>query len=543
MRNLELEDADERPGITFHPRDLVAMAVRQRRWIVIPLFAIGLLGFVAIRVWPYKYLSESVVLVQQQKVPDQYAVSAASSQEKLDHLSRLLLSRTRLEQLFRTLNLYTPAQLQNNMDDILLSFRKRIEITPIREAGPSNRLTAFRIGFSANTPELAQKVTQTLTSSLIDENRRAGVQQSEGTSSFLGGLLETAERELQKQEQRQRDLKAAYIGELPEQLQANVQMISSLQTQLQTKSAAVDRAEQQKIYLESVLSQLAAVSRARANSGIPQPSANGAPSPLAIAQATLRDMRKKLSDLLVTYTPQYPEVIRQQRLIADQEAEVKRLTTEMASAKVETAGGVKGDAGAALDMDPSAIEMRGRLNAADAELASAKREMAAVQKALQQAQARVNVMPLREQQFAAASRDYENAKANYQSLLKQKEQASLATDLIKQWDGDQFQQVEAASLPKHHLPPSRSMIILGYWAFGLFVGLALAAAREILNQSIWKPEDVERHGDLPVLASIPVLRTPAEVDQRRRTHLIEAAAAVSLVLITLAVGMQAFLFK
>jgi len=545
MRDLDLDELETKGGTSLKLGDILAMVVRQRWWIAVPLFAIGIAGFGVIRVWPFKYRSEAVVLVQQQKLSEQYVgVNTGNSQDKLDHLSQLILSRARLEQLIRKLNLYPPAQLKNNLDDILVGFRKRIEITPTKDAGQPTQLSGFRISFSAPSAALAQKVTQTLTNSLIDENRRAGTEQSEGTTSFLENQVEAARQELERQEQRQHDLKATYIGELPEQLQANVQMISSLETQLQSKSAAVDRAEQQKIYLESVLTQLQAAARQRASTGLP-PTMNGnsVQTPVAAAQQTLTEMRKKLSDLLVTYTPQYPEVIRQQRLIADQEAEVKRLTAAAASAAAQTSAEAKnGVARELVELDPSAIEMRGRLSATNSELASAKRELASVQRALQQAQSRVNLMPLREQQFAEAAREYDNAKTNYQSLLQKKEQSALATDLVKQWDGQQFREIEPATLPKHHEPPSRTQMVLASWALGFFAGLALAAIREFADRSLRKPEDVENYGHLPVLASIPVLWTPAEQTKRRRRRTLEVATAICLLLVAAGAGLQAFLF-
>jgi len=52
-----------------------------------------------------------------------------------------------------------------------------------------------------------------------------------------------------------RAFKAQHLGELPSQLESNVQILSGLQAQLQATQRALDGAQQQKLYFESLLQQ------------------------------------------------------------------------------------------------------------------------------------------------------------------------------------------------------------------------------------------------------------------------------------------------
>ena len=111
---------------------------------------------------------------------------------------------------------------------------------------------------------LAQQVTGELTSLFIEENLRNRQQQSEDTTAFLQNQLEDARKDLAQQEQRLREFKTKYLGQLPEQLQSNVQILAGLQAQLQAASEARDHAQQQKLYLESLLQQNRALRSAAA---------------------------------------------------------------------------------------------------------------------------------------------------------------------------------------------------------------------------------------------------------------------------------------
>ena len=121
--------------------------------------------------------------------------------------------------------------------------------------GIQGELTAFKIDYTAANPELAQRVNSELTSLFIDENLRSQQQQSESTTAFLQNELQNARTELETQEAKVRAFKANHFGDLPSQLESNVQILTGLQTQLDNNQRALDGAKQQKLYLESLLQQ------------------------------------------------------------------------------------------------------------------------------------------------------------------------------------------------------------------------------------------------------------------------------------------------
>src|SRR5260221_7105480 len=99
---------------------------------------------------------------------------------------------------------------------------------------------------------MAQQVTRQLGSLFIEENLKLRQAQAVGTSDFIGQELEKAKKDLQEQETNIKNFKARYMGSLPEQQQANLQMIGQAQAMLQANSDAISRAQSQKMYLESM---------------------------------------------------------------------------------------------------------------------------------------------------------------------------------------------------------------------------------------------------------------------------------------------------
>src|SRR6202021_131002 len=120
-------------------------------------------------------------------------------------------------------------------------------------------LTGFRIYYSADSPQLAQQVNSELTSLFIDENLKSQQQLSESTTAFLESQLATAQTKLEEQEAKVRAFKSTHFGNLPSQVETNVQILTGLQAQLQNVQRSIDGAKQQKIYLESMQQQTQAI--------------------------------------------------------------------------------------------------------------------------------------------------------------------------------------------------------------------------------------------------------------------------------------------
>jgi polysaccharide biosynthesis transport protein len=524
-----MQKASELSNLSWH--DYWAIAARRRWDLLGPLFALGLLGCVMALVWPVRYRSEALILIEQQKVPEQYVTPnvVANIEDRLQSMTEQILSRTRLQHLIEQFNLYPRQRASMTPSEIVEMMRKDITIEPQKGSTRTGELTAFRIAYIAPDSHIAQQIVNELTSLFIDDNLRARDQQSSSTTQFLENQLTEARQHLDETEQRLREYKMQYLGELPEQEQSNLQILSSLEAQLNSSSAELDRLEQDKTYLESM------------NAGYKSlgPAAIASPHPGDAQPETIPELKAKLAGLQAKYTDRYPEVIRTKeeitRLQAIQQQQPKW------GEEIDPAKSGGREAATADPAQPGLIEIDSRLKAVRVDIENRRKEVNSLRQRIQSAQAHLNMTPVREQQLAEVSRDYDNAKNQYQSLLQKESQSALATNLEKRQEGEQFHIIDPASLPEKPVEPNRAEISLGGWLLGLMAGIGLTAMKEVTDTRLHGEADVRKVSPLPILVSVSDLPLPWKEAVANRHRLLEAFMAALLVVTSLGVGAYLYL--
>jgi succinoglycan biosynthesis transport protein ExoP len=517
------------------------MAIRQRWWILTPCFVAGLIAFVVAIMWPPMYQSQAVVLVEEQKVPTKYVTPnvVADAQSRLQSMKEQILSRTRLETIVKQFNLYGNTRM--NMDEIVDKVRGDITIQVVESTDRRDEQPlAFRIFFSAQDPNIAQRVNNELTSLFIEKSLEARAQQSMSTTSFLQSQLEQAKKDLETQEEQLRQYKMKYLGELPQQEQSNLSILNSLELQLQSVTDSISRAEQQKIYLQSLRSEYKAMTQAGDGTVV------GGGQSLSTAELALRDLRKQKEELEAKYTPNHPDLVRVKQEIAQWE-ELNKKNEEAAKAeakKVEKADGGKADddstSTAAATGQPALAEVDSRLKAVDLEMTNDKKQAEKLHRQVDELRGRLSLTPVREQQLSEVTRNYQNSHEYYQSLLQKELESELASNLEKRQVGEQFRIIDPPSLPDKPFKPNRPIILLGGWAVGLGLGLGLAGAREFAKNTVRTAMDLRQHTTLPVLIHIPVFQTSQQRRSLRLQHLIELGVGVVLLCVSLAAAIYTY---
>src|SRR4029077_11462074 len=202
-----------------------AIAVRRGGWVLLPLFLVWAAVWGASWLLPATYQSESLILVEQQKVPDQYVIPniTGNLQERLQNLTEQILSRTRLQETIDHFRLYSSKKGLPSSADPVEQMRSDIKIELVAAPDHPGEYTAFKMRYSASSPELAQGVNSELTSLFIAENVNTQRQLSENTTPFLETQLAEARVRMADQEAKVAAFKQKHLGELPSQLESNMQ--------------------------------------------------------------------------------------------------------------------------------------------------------------------------------------------------------------------------------------------------------------------------------------------------------------------------------
>jgi len=508
-------------------KDYWAIVRRRRWWIFLPIFLCWAVVWTGGWLWPASYDSDGTILVQQQQVPEQYVAPNVTLdlEDRVQSMTQQILSRTRLQATIDRFHLYRPSHGLSSLlqtEDPVEQMRKDIKIELVQsdnKAGSHRgELTAFKIHYSAPSPELAQQVNSELTSLFIDENLKTQQQLSESTTAFLDAQLTVARAKLEEQEALVRAFKAKHMGDLPSQLESNVQILSGLQGQLETTERALDGAKQQKLYLESLQQQYQS------------------------AQGT--DLRLELSDLRSKYTDDYPDIVALKEKIAKSDDLKKQIEAEIVSNQktknvsdsVATNSGEQVQRGSETPF----MQIESQLKANQLEIQNYSKRQKGLESQISTYQARLNLTPGTEQELADISRGYEESKDNYKSLLEKQNQSQLATSLEQRQQGEQFSVIDPPSLPDKPSSPNHILVSLGGLLLGAIVGFGLSLLMELADVRVRQEKDLERLVQARVLVGIPHLNAPGEDRLRAQARRMEIAAAVGIVILIVAGNIYAF---
>jgi polysaccharide biosynthesis transport protein len=494
--------------------DYWAIAVRRRWAILLPLFLCWGVVWVASWLLPSTYKSEALILVEQQKVPEQYVVPnvTLSLQDRLQSMTQQILSRTRLQATINRFQLYQDRRGLGSLmpaGGAVEQMRKDIKIDLVDSAARPGQLTSFKISYSASSPQLAQQVNIELTSLFIEENLKLQQQLSESTTAFLQSQLGEARTKLEEQEAKVRAFKAEHFGDLPSQAETNIQILSGLQNQLQATQRALDGARERRLYLESLQQQYQA---AQAKTGTEDSST---PSPQALAKE-LVDLRRQLEDARSRLTEEHPDILalkdkiaRTEKLKGDLDAEIAtRPETSKSTNSLDTPAAAEVQKAPAPT--PPMMQVQSQLKSINLEIENYQQHARELESQISTYRSRLNLTPQTEQKLADISRGYEESKANYNSLLQKQNQSQLATSLEQRQQGEQFRILDPPSLPDRPAAPNHLLLSLGGLIVGAILGIALAVLLELTNALVRQEEDLEGIVPTRVLVGIPHLDAPGE---------------------------------
>ncbi len=226
--------------------DYLAMLRRRLKVILIPALIAPLGGFLVSYVFPPKYTSTSTVLVEGQKVPDNYVMPVITSDftQRVQTLSQEVVSPSRLRPVIQSLALVKPEEegklisdIQQNMsvEPVITSMSAAAGIAGAKKKKSSltdEPVPGFNVTYTDSNAERAQKICNAMTSLILDENLRERATIAGSTTDFLSRQVEEAKRALDDQDAKLAAFKKQYMGQLPTDVDNNMRMLMSLNSQL-----------------------------------------------------------------------------------------------------------------------------------------------------------------------------------------------------------------------------------------------------------------------------------------------------------------------
>ena len=501
MDNLETTH----PEKFLNTHDYVEIALRRKWYILIPLVLCALISFGVYKYLPKVYRATTLILVLAQSIPENYVRPTINDSvtNRLATISQEILSRTRLEKVIQEFNLFADDRNNVPMEVVIEKMRKAIEVK-VQEERNERRQNSFTISFEGEEPRTVMMVTNKLASLFIEENLKLRELQAGETSDFISKELLNTEDQLKRKEQEVRAFKERNMGQLPQQIEANLRILEQLQQQLRTTNEKIRAAEDRSLIFQGQIEQLKKSELQNSALLNPEdPNSQRAPEDPLISQLAL--LKKDLAVAQTRIKETHPDMIELRRKIAVIEAQLEA----RANAQRE------GDGTTVKNLPPPKMrpeterlynQFVEQYNTSLLEAKRLKEEERNLKEQLVLYQRRIEDTPKREQELVLLTRDYDQLKASYQSLLDKKMQAQMAENLERRQKGMQFKILDPAVLPEKPVKPDRNKILLIGAVAGLVIGLGLTWFRESLDQSFRNVSDFEDYLAIPVLARLPNLR-------------------------------------
>lgn len=492
-------------------QDVVEIARRRRKQIVVPALVIFLLAVLATVVLPRKYRSTATILIEAQEVPSEYVKANITSfaDQRLQTINQRIMGAPRLIAMINRFNLYPQLRGSSAMEEVVARMTKDIKMATIsadvvdpRSGRPAQATIAFSVSYTGATPEVAQQVANELSSLYMEENLKEREKQSVGTSKFLNEEMQTVQGRLAAIEANIAAFKQRNLSSLPELSQVNMQAYDQADRDIRQLNDQLRTLKEKEGYLQTQLA--------------------GVPAEVTTNdKEALRQLRQMLTDLKSRFSDQYPDVVKIRIQIKDLERQIKAANQDPSGSRPD---------------NPAYIALDSQLAGTRAEIDSAKRQIADAVKRRDSYQVRLSSSPRVEEGYKNLLVERNNLQQKYDDLSKKAMEAKVAHGLEKEQLGERFTLVDPARLPERPASPNVPAILLIGLILGAGAGIGAAALKESGDQSVRDADELARITGLPVLVTIPPLVTGADRDSAgRRRKLAAASLAVGLVVVIVCV--------
>jgi uncharacterized protein involved in exopolysaccharide biosynthesis len=342
------------------------------------------------------------------------------------------------------------------------------------------------VKYTAPNAREAQLICNELTTLLVDENSKNTADAAAGTSEVLNRGIEDAKNNLDGMDAKLAEFKKQYVGQLPGDEESNLKILTGLNSQLESNTQTLNRAQQDKAYTDSMLAQQLAAWKSSQNSTNPE-----------TLQKQLSDLQSQLLQLKSKYTDDHPDVIKTK-------ADIDGLKKKLADINKDSADSTQdsNEKGSATE-PPDIRQLRLQLHQYGELISAATRDQKRLQQEISLYQGRISLSPAVEEQYKQLTRDYDNAQKTYQDLLVKKSSADLTVKMNNQAVGERMFPLNPADLPDSPSFPNRLFFALGGLAAGLAVGVGIALLLELKDNSIRNERDAEAVLELPTLIAVP----------------------------------------
>lgn len=469
---------------------------RQRWYMVLIIWLVSIAGWLVVYKLPDQYKASARVYVDTQSIlkPLLRGLTVDSNQgaQQVALMTRTLLSRPNLEKVARMTDLDLKGQNPEQMEAVLSGLGKDITLEG------TGRENLYTISYVNNDPQLAKRVVQSLLTIFVESSLGETRRDTNTAQQFIDKQIAEYEARLVEAEEKLKEFKRQNVGVMPARGEGYYESMQAAMGSLEQAQLELREVENRRNEIKRQLED----EELNADSVTPSKPAAAAPSAV---DGRIQSLQAKMDGLLLQFTERHPDVIEIKRIIAQLEKQKQDELKALAPAAGEDR----------RESSPVYLQLKLALGEAEANVASLRVRVNEHARRVNQLKAMVDTIPKVETELGQLNRDYDVNKQNYETLLARREAAKMSEEAGQTSDEVKFKVIDPPYVPSAPSAPNRPLLMLLVLLGGLAAGIAFAFLLAQLKPVFDSRRNLSEITGLPVLGSISMVWTPAQLRKRR----------------------------
>ena len=438
-------------------------------------------------------------------------------EQRLQLMTRTLLSRPNLEKLVRMTDMDIVADTAEKQESLILRLKNNISVQNVASSSGKRRGNSnfYTISYRNSDREVAKRVVQSLLSILVESSLGDTRKDSTAAREFLDQQIREYELKLTTSEDRLAEFKRKNMGFLPNREGDYFSSLKDMQQKYDMARLELREAKKRRDTLKQQLDDFRKSGVATNNQGVPIKTPT---------QERIQALQQRLDEMLLRYTENHPDVHELRLQIAALEKKEKEASTE----------GINGNQGS-LESNPMYQQLSLALGQEESNIGAAEVRVKEYAERITTLKERIETLQQVEVELNRLDRDYALNKKNYAALVDRRDSAKLAGQAEQTGEGIKFRVIDPPWVPQKATDPNRVMLDSVVLLAAIAAGFGVAFLFSQNNPTFYSRSMLQEITGVAMFGGVTRVYSQKELVRRRLNHAAYVAAGTLLLTVFVSV--------
>lgn len=523
----------------------IIWGVWRHRWLTLAIsWGVAITGWLWVWQLPESYVASARVYVDTNTLLKpllQGLTIQPNTQDRIQLLSRTLLSRPNLEKLMRMTDLDLEVTTPREQALLISELKDAIQLT----GGDHQQKSLYSITVQDRDRETAKRIAQALVTVFIESSLSGKRDDATGSLDYLDEKIREYEENLIATEGRVSKFKQQHFdilgvrGGFYQTLNGEREALKRAEQSFQEEQNRVANLEAQIQGEDPLYNPLFLPERTRPARLKGEPDMPHVPTPY---DQKIAELTNRMDFLKLKYTERHPEM-RQAKAVMEELIAEQTTFLEKVYAKFRASWKNDGSDAAVvvakipysgLTSSPVYLDMRKALSTSQGNIATFESRVKTHEERVAELEAQIDTIPEVESQLSKMKREIQLMTAAHGTMTSKRALARLGQDVEEKASSVTFRVIDPPFVPEKPSEPDKLLLSAIVLAAALIVGIGVSFLVSLISPVIIDPHTLMTITGLPVLGSVSVNLQPYQ--RRKERHEIFAFTSLSVFLVLAFVG-------